>query len=102
MLVDVDKRVLIEKELFSKDQKNNTPKGAEVIIFLDMVQTVYQKSQGINSGAVTMFCDNKDVKRMSNRSMTRVNHFNQDAAAEGAAINRLINQIQIRVRIEKV
>ena len=41
MLVDVDKRVLIEKELYSKDWKNNTPKGSEAIIFLDIVQTVY-------------------------------------------------------------
>ena len=102
ILVDANKKILIEKELNSKDQKNNITKGAEAIIFLDMVQIVYHKLREINSSRVIMFCDNKYVERMLGRSMMRVNHFNQDVVAEGVAINRLINQIQIRVKIERI
>ena len=84
-------KIVDGERTFLKDWKNNTPQGAKAIIFLDMVQMVYHKLQEINSGGVIMFCDNKDVERISSRSIIRVNHFNQDAVAEGAAINRLIN-----------
>jgi len=46
--------------------------------------------------------DNKAVWRMANGAMEITNHFNQEVAAEGAAIQRLIEESLINVRVDKV
>ena len=44
VLVNKDKRVLMEKELFSKEQNTNVPKIAEAIIMLDIIKTINKKA----------------------------------------------------------
>ena len=39
---------------------------------------------------------------MANKTIEIANHFNQEAAAKGAAIQRLIEESLINVRVDKV
>ena len=78
------------------------PRGAKVIMMLDIVQTIYQKVKNIDEGQITIAMDNKAMWRIANRIIEIANHFNQEAVAEGAAIQRLIEESLINVRMDKV
>ena len=47
MLVTKLNQTIMEKELFSKEWGSNTAKAAEVIVMLDIINTIYEKSREI-------------------------------------------------------
>ena len=84
-----DKNILIEKELFTKEQEMNTARTAEAIILLDMIRTINNKSYDITDVNMTIAMDNKAVQKMIHRGMEVLNHYNQDTIAEVSAIERI-------------
>ena len=70
------KEILIEKEVFSKEQEMNTPRTAEAVILLDMIHTINRKSYDINGADITVAMNNKAIQRMVYRGLFIPNHFN--------------------------
>ena len=56
MIMSKEKRVLAEKELFSKFQYLNISKLVEAIVLLKIVQIIYNKSKHIQYGGVKNAC----------------------------------------------
>ena len=89
------KRVVIEREIFSKDQSLNNTRLAEEIVLLDFIQTLGNKSYKMSSRTIMISIDNNKVQLMVYRSIIVANYFNEEAAIEIGVIQRLIQQITI-------
>ena len=55
------KRILIKREVYSKDWQVNIGRTAEAIILLDFMHIVYNKAYELEEGAVTISMDNNEV-----------------------------------------
>ena len=102
MLMTLDKRILIEKELYSKNWHINMPRSVEEIILLDLVQILYHKARQIEEGGIIITFDIKEMWRMANEGMKIANHYNQDAAVEGLVVDRLVREMNINIVLDKV
>ena len=80
----------------------NTTRTVEAIILLDMIWTINDKSYNIMDTKMIIAMDNKAVWRMIYRGMKVPNYYNQDAAAEVSAIERITQQCNVNLQIEKV
>ena len=80
----------------------NTPRTAEVVILLDMINTISKKSYDINGVDITVVSDNKAIWRMVYRSLVIPNYFNQDAGAKVSLVKRLIEQCNIHLILQKL
>ena len=58
MIIDKDRNILIEKELFTKEQEINTARIAEAVILLDIIRTINDKSYNIINVRITIAIDN--------------------------------------------
>ena len=63
----------MQKELFSKRQKYNTPRIAEVVKLLDHINIIKKKAKSIEEGEVLVAIDNKEVRRISTKIMEIAN-----------------------------
>ena len=59
--MDMDRNILMEKELFVKEWEMNTTRIAEVMILLDMIQTINNKSHNITNMNLIVAMDIKVV-----------------------------------------
>ena len=59
--IDRDRNILIKKELFTKEWEMNTTRIVEVIILLDMMQTINNKSHDIINVNLIVSMNNKVV-----------------------------------------
>ena len=59
--MNMNKQVLMEKELYSKSWHINIAKTAEVFILLDCVATISTKSYNTTHGNISVFFDNRKV-----------------------------------------
>ena len=89
VIIDKDRNILIEKELFSNKQEMNTTRIAEAIILLDMIQIINNKSYDIMNMNLTVAIDNEAVQQMIHREIVVPNHYNQDASAQAYTIKRI-------------
>ena len=96
------KRVVIEREIFLKDSSLNNARLAEVVILLDFIQILSNKSYKMSIRTITMLVNNNKVQLIVHGSIRVANYFIQEAAAEISTIQRLIKQIPIQVQIDKV
>ena len=90
VIIDMDKNILIEKELFAKEWKINTSIIAEAVILLDMIQAINDKSYNIMNLNMIIVIDNKAVWKMIYRGIEIPNQYNQDTAVEASVIERII------------
>ena len=66
VLIDIStKQMLMEKELFSKEQSYNTAREAKATVLLDTVKTIQSKSYQITTSQIKIAADNKKVQEMS-------------------------------------
>ena len=70
------KEILMEREVFSKEQEMNTLRMAEAIILLDMIYTINGKSYDINGADMMVAMDNKAIWRMVHGGLVIPNYFN--------------------------
>ena len=91
------KRVVMEKEIFLKDQSLNNTRSAEVIMLLDFIKILSKKSFKMGSQTIIILINNNKVQQMVHNNIKVVNHFNQEAASEISRIRRLIQQILIQI-----
>ena len=59
MIITIEKRVLIEYWIYSKIWLLNTPRVVEVIVLLNIVKIICEKSRHISRGGITIAMDNK-------------------------------------------
>ena len=97
VIMNTNKEVLIEKEMFSKNWTFNTPRSAEVTVLLDLVKTIYSKSYNIISRNIPITFDNIKVVRIVNGGLITSNHHNQDSTAEAKTIQNIINKVIINI-----
>ena len=94
-----DKQIEIRNELFSKQWEYNTPAVAEIIILLDMIRVIYNKSKYIIRGTIILVTDNAKVQRLITRDLQTSNDYVQEAAAEATEIQALIKKAMIMIEI---
>ena len=80
----------------------NTARIAEATILLDMIQTINNKSYNIMNIKLMVVINNEVVQQIIHRGMVVPNYYNQDAAAEAYTIERIIQQYNINLQIDKV
>ena len=80
LIMTEDKEVLMEREVYSKQQEMNTLHSAKAIILLDLVQTVNKKSYQIQNVTIIIAMDEKKLQRIVYGAIVTPNNFNQDAA----------------------
>ena len=95
--MNTNKEVLMEKEIFSKDETVNTSRSAKVIVLLDLVKIIYSKSYNITSGNIPITFDNIKVARIVNGDLITSNHHNQDSTTEAKIIQNIINKVIINI-----
>ena len=76
MIIMIDRKIVIEKELYLKNWQYNTPRSAEAIVLLDMIYVVKQKAVSIEDRAIAIVMDNKAVQKMAHGLMEIINYFN--------------------------
>ena len=97
VIMNMQKQILMEKELYSKSQYINTAKTAKVFILLDFVITIYTKSYNITHRNIIVYFDNSKVWKMSNDRMITFNKYNQDRAVEAKQIQEAAENIPINI-----
>ena len=61
MIMTIDKRILMERELFSKELYLNILRTVKAMILLDFINMFRNKSRQIAEGNITVLMDNKEV-----------------------------------------
>ena len=61
LITNDKKQETIQNTLFNKRQNNNTIKGVDVIIILELVTVLYKRSRNVVSGKITIKIDNLKV-----------------------------------------
>ena len=102
MIMMINRKIVLEKELYSKNWQYNIPRSTEAIVLLDIMQVVKQKAVSIEDRAIVIVIDNKVVQKMAYRLIEIVNYFNQDSATECIAIKRLKEEAIIDINIDRV
>ena len=63
LITDEKKQDMIQNTLFHKSWGNNTIKGAEAIVLLELITVLHKRSKNIISGKITIAIDNRKVYR---------------------------------------
>ena len=58
--------------------------------------------RNIDNGQITIVMYNKAMQRMAHGTIEIANHYNKEVASEGAVIQRLIEETEVHMRVNKV
>ena len=61
ILVDTERRHIMQNTLYHKRWGENTVKGAEAIVLLELIIVIKNKGRNVESGKITMAVDNRKV-----------------------------------------
>ena len=68
--------MVVEKELYSKNQEFNLARTAEAIILLDVINIIREKTLNMEEGKIVVATNNGKIKRMIDRSIETANQHN--------------------------
>ena len=88
LITNKKKQEIIQNTLFHKRQNNNTIKGVEAIVILELVTVLYKRSRNITSGKITIGIDNPKVCKGIVNKIYKVTYFSYDTKAEVAQIRK--------------
>ena len=89
-LTNIEKNDKIENMLYSNYWKQNTPRVAEAIVVLNMIEVIKIKGRHIVNGKVVISIDSRKVHQMIAQIST-ANYHIQDRAAEASTIRRFLS-----------
>jgi len=93
---------IIENTIYHKAWRNNTNKGAEAIVLLELITMLHKRGKNITRGKITIAIDNRKVHNGVTIEIVKASTYNQDAGAEIAQIRRLLNEIRFKVEFKLV
>ena len=99
-ITDEKKQKMMHNTLFHKSWSNNTVKGAEAIMLLELVTVLYKRSKSIALAKTTIAVDNWKKHRGLVDETCKVSYFFQDAGAEIAQIRKLVKETQYKIEFE--
>ena len=76
MIIILDKQLVAEKELYSKNWELNLARIAEAIILLDVINVIREKILNIEEGKIVVATDNGKIKKTIDRSIEIANQYN--------------------------
>ena len=75
----------------------NTPKSAEVITLLELVEVIERKGRMVDFGMIKISIDNRDAYKKIISNIKKSNYLVQDRGAEISQIRRLLKKIKFKV-----
>ena len=73
IITDTEERIRIENVLYYKQQEENTPEVAEVMVLLELIVVLEKKGRHIQSGEIRIGFDNKQAYRKIINKLMRSN-----------------------------
>ena len=102
ILTDDKKGEIIENTLYHKAWRDNTIKGAEAIVLLELVTVLRNRGRNVRNRKLTIVIDNRKVYNGVTNMILKASTYNQDAGAEIAQIQQLLREIKFKVEFKLV
>ena len=90
---------LLSNEIYHKEWKENSNRLAEVIILLELIQVIEQKSRYISNGKIEIALDYRKVYCKIIKQILTTTHIVGDGGGEIAAIRKAIKKASITIEL---
>ena len=102
VITDQKNEEVIENTLYHKAWRNNTIKGAEAIVLLELVMVLHKRGRNVTQGKICVSIDNKKVFDGVTKTIVKASTYTQDAGAEIAQIRRLVKEMKFQIEFKLV
>ena len=102
IIINKEQTIEVKNTLFHKNWDDNTYKGAEAIILLELIEVIEKKGRHILSGKMTIGLDNRKVYQAIVKGIVKASLFSQDGEAEIARIRQLIKRIRFEIELKLI